>query len=81
MARSWPALEIPANAQIEEAVSEHDVVNTMVFPSGCVPQVAIDSPLMNANGAIAATDRRYRVARQAASAPVATPGVAGESAG
>ena len=32
--------------QIEEAVSEHDVVNTMVFPSGCVPQVAIDSPLM-----------------------------------
>ena len=32
--------------QIEEAVSEHDVVNTMVFPSGCVPQVGIDSPLM-----------------------------------
>jgi predicted TIM-barrel fold metal-dependent hydrolase len=32
--------------QIEAAVSEHDVVNTMVFPSGCVPQVAIDSPLM-----------------------------------
>jgi predicted TIM-barrel fold metal-dependent hydrolase len=32
--------------QMEEAKAEHDVVNSMVFPSGCVPQVGIDSPLM-----------------------------------
>jgi cytochrome c-type biogenesis protein CcmF len=38
--------------------------------------------IMAVGGAIAATDRRYRVARQAATAPVATPGVAaGEGAG
>jgi predicted TIM-barrel fold metal-dependent hydrolase len=32
--------------EMEEAKAEHDVVNSMVFPSGCVPQVGIDSPLM-----------------------------------
>jgi uncharacterized protein len=32
--------------KIEQAKAEHDVVNAMVFPCGCVPQVAIDSPLM-----------------------------------
>jgi predicted TIM-barrel fold metal-dependent hydrolase len=32
--------------QIEEAKAEHDVVSAMVFPSGCVPQVAIDDPKM-----------------------------------
>jgi len=37
--------------------------------------------IMAVGGAIAATDRRYRMARQAAAAPVATPGVAGEHAG
>jgi cytochrome c-type biogenesis protein CcmF len=37
--------------------------------------------IMAVGGGIAATDRRYRMARQAAAAPVATPGVAGEHAG
>jgi cytochrome c-type biogenesis protein CcmF len=37
--------------------------------------------IMAVGGAIAATDRRYRAARQAAPAPVATPGIAGEGAG
>jgi cytochrome c-type biogenesis protein CcmF len=37
--------------------------------------------IMAVGGAIAATDRRYRVAQQAATAPVAAPGVAGEGAG
>jgi predicted TIM-barrel fold metal-dependent hydrolase len=32
--------------EMEAAKAEHDVVNSMVFPSGCVPQVGIDSPLM-----------------------------------
>ena len=32
--------------EMETAKAEHDVVNSMVFPSGCVPQVGIDSPLM-----------------------------------
>jgi cytochrome c-type biogenesis protein CcmF len=37
--------------------------------------------IMAVGGTIAATDRRYRAVRQAAAAPVATPGVAGEGAG
>jgi cytochrome c-type biogenesis protein CcmF len=37
--------------------------------------------IMAVGGAIAATDRRYRTAPQAAAAPVATPGAAGEGAG
>ena len=32
--------------RIEAAKLEHDVVSAMVFPSGCVPQVAIDDPKM-----------------------------------
>ena len=32
--------------RIEEAKADHDVVSAMVFPSGCVPQVAIDDPKM-----------------------------------
>jgi cytochrome c-type biogenesis protein CcmF len=37
--------------------------------------------IMAVGGGIAATDRRYRVVRQTADAPVAAPGVAGEHAG
>jgi cytochrome c-type biogenesis protein CcmF len=37
--------------------------------------------IMAVGGAIAATDRRYRAAQQAVTAPVATPGIAGEGAG
>jgi cytochrome c-type biogenesis protein CcmF len=37
--------------------------------------------IMAVGGAIAATDRRYRAARQAVAAPVATPGAAEEGAG
>ncbi|MDB6103511.1 MAG: c-type cytochrome biosis protein CcmF, partial [Gammaproteobacteria bacterium] len=37
--------------------------------------------IMAVGGAIAATDRRYRAAQQAVTAPVATPGVLGEGAG
>ena len=32
--------------QIDEAKAEHDVVPSTVFPSGCVPQVAINNPQM-----------------------------------
>jgi cytochrome c-type biogenesis protein CcmF len=37
--------------------------------------------IMAVGGGIAATDRRYRTARQAVAAPAAAAGVAGEPAG
>jgi cytochrome c-type biogenesis protein CcmF len=41
----------------------------------------LGAAIMALGGAIAATDRRYRTAPQVATAPVAAPGAAGESAG